>query len=324
MTDLTRNRGRQNLLKAKTVHPVRCLLSACLLLLPFSLHAQAPADISGAADHPAVDRFPASGIVGYNTDEDVTHQLVLGSMQRVAGRVTPEYAERLRGDLTEITYEISQAFTGRDVYDYFIEQFEEKGYAPLFNCVGRNCGSSNHWANNVFDNRILYGPERYQYYTAYDTGDAEPSYFSLYIITRGNRRIYAHLEVLDLSEPSNETVGMNPRTMLDRLQQDYSIALPSLFFDDNDRLTEDSDLGPTVAMLNLNSTIRVFIVGHLYRDQPVEILQDRSLLRAQNVVEELTGAGIDPERAEAVGVGPLAPQCNIGDCEERIEVVLRP
>ena len=78
-------------------------------------------------------------------------------------------------------------------------QLTAKNYEVLYSCGGRECGSSNYWANDIFRNRILYGPERNQYFIAFRANPAleESPYFSVYIITRVNRKIYAYIEIVE-------------------------------------------------------------------------------------------------------------------------------
>ena len=67
----------------------------------------------------------------------------------------------------------------------------------LFSCDARDCGSSNEWANGVFNVRELYGPDRNQVYRAYVIEQAEHwSYIALYLIERGNQRSYVHIDHL--------------------------------------------------------------------------------------------------------------------------------
>ena len=74
-------------------------------LLPF-LGVSAFAQLAGVSanynDHPLFDRFPDSEIISVEFDEDVNYRLVLSSLQRTRGLVTPESSERLRGDVTKI------------------------------------------------------------------------------------------------------------------------------------------------------------------------------------------------------------------------------
>ena len=94
-----------------------------------------------------------------------------------------------------------QDFDGQEVFEFFLQQIRNKNYRTMFQCQGRECGNSAYWANTVFENRILYGPETNQYFAAVEVpGDnAANAYLSIYVTTRTNRRIYAHIEVLEES-----------------------------------------------------------------------------------------------------------------------------
>jgi hypothetical protein len=86
---------------------------------------------------------------------------------------------------------------------------EVLGGDVLFQCGGRDCGRSNDWANQVFEQAILYGPDSNQYYAAFERQDL---LVALYGIERGNKRVYAHLRFL---EPRGE-VGLEPNALLAR------------------------------------------------------------------------------------------------------------
>lgn len=299
------------------------MLSA-LLGMVLALPAVAQTDTAGAMDHPALTRFPESWIVDYQRQERVNYLLVLGMMRRAGGRVVPENAVRLHGTVTRITYEIPQLFSGGDAYEFFLEQAESRDYRPLFACSSRECGNSNYWANDVFDIRTLYGPERNQYYLAAEL--AEPGterYLSLYVITRANRRIYAHVEIIEVDRASD--AGSTPATSRDlqSLLQQGSVRLRSLIFDDEDNLVVSEGLGSVVQLLEENPDLAIYIVAYLRQPGAFRSLMQRSLNRAETVRDALVDLGVDGSRIEAQGVGPLAPRCAEGDCDERVELVLQ-
>ena len=148
-----------------------CRLSLLLLCgLPLAGHGQPDEPVVGFTGHSLINGYPYSEIIERNLQRDINHRIVLGGLERIRGEVIPEDSERLRGDVTRITYEVSQEFTGADVYQFFKEEIDSRNYEMLFECVGRGCGSSNYWANDIFRNRILYGPESNQYYMAFRAG----------------------------------------------------------------------------------------------------------------------------------------------------------
>ena len=283
-------------------------------------------DVAGSADPAIPERFPGSDIVDYRDSPSTNYQLVLGRMQRVNGRVTPGRAERVTGHLTRVTYRIPPGFSAEEVFDYFRDQLLQGADTALFVCQGRGCGSSNFWANDVFNNRILYGPEANQYYLAAnpDTGEGRNAYVAVYVVARASRSVYAHIDVLEL--PSGETLSLqtSPVALLQQLRREQSVVLPGIVFDDQDEMTENSGISLAADALRREPLLDVYIVGHLNREgQDLDSLQDRSSKRADRVRQALIEAGVRSDRIIAAGVGPLAPTCSAGECQQRIELVLR-
>ena len=314
------------------------LLLGCL---PHVGHAQPGEPVVGFTDHSLISGYPYSEIVARELQRDINHRIVLGGLERIRGEVIPEDSERLRGDVTRITYEVSQEFSGEDVYQFYKEEIDARNYELLFECQGRGCGSSNYWANDIFRNRILYGPESNQYYMAFraNPGLENDPYFSVYIITRVNRRIYAYLEIVEpagtlepeqvaaIAEPQAVVASAGSMTGADlsqRLRQQGSVILPAIAFQANDRLPASMNVEPIVAALNADQTLNVYLVAHLtVSGQSLEVLMRRSAARANALRQALIAAGIEARRIQAAGVGPLAPSCAGSDCEERVELVLR-
>lgn len=303
----------------------RTLAAVASLLLVSAAMAQ-PAVIENAfADHPLLSGFPDSEIVNVEYIEDVNYRFVLGSLQRTRGQVVPEHSERLRGNVTKILYEVSQQYTGADVYQYYLDQIQENGYTQLFSCVGRACGSSNYWANDIFRNRILYGPERNQYYLALKTGTGlgADSNIALYIITRGNRRLYAYLEVIETASEQSLAAENDIDRLTQTLHGQGSVILSGVTFGPGDRLISAGELSQLVEILNQDPSLQIYLVAHLRDTGSVEDLMARSLQRANLLRQEFIGRGIDGDRISAQGVGPLAPACASGSCDQRIELVLQ-
>ena len=315
-----------DLMKKTTQLFISFLLNASLMsYLSVSAVAQ-PADLTGNYnDHPLLDRFPDSEIVSVEFNEDANYRLVLSGLQRTRGVVTPETSERLRGDVTKIIYEVVQEFTGEDVFRFFQGQLTDRGYSDLFTCNGRGCGSSNYWANDIFRNRILYGPERNQYYLAarVDIESEMSAYLALYIITRGNRQIYAYVEIIEPGGTKTRIDVIEENELLDTLLEDGSVVASTLSFITDNRLSPQSNLAPIVNMLRTDMSLNVYLVVHLGGSGSLESLMSRSLARAELLKQQIQDQGINGDRITAQGVGPLAPTCAVGNCQDRIEVVLR-
>ncbi len=306
----------------------KSLLLLTLVIVPVaSVFAQASAvpSAAGFRDHPLLSPFPYSEIIEMSFEEDVNHRIVLGSLQRTRGEVIPEDSQRIRGDLTKINYEISDEFSGDDVFEFYEELISSGEFTELFSCSGRGCGSSNYWANDIFGNRVLYGPERNQYYVAFTINtDLEfDPLVSLYIITRGNRKVYAYFEIIEEGGAVMPPNLIDAEEFVSSLNDRGSVVIPNVEFDDGDRLAADSDLTLLMAILEFDAEIEVYLVAHLQGEQTLENLMQRSLVRANSLRQALIAQGIDPGRVIAQGVGPLAPACAEANCAERVELVLQ-
>lgn len=303
---------------------------AALMLL--AVPAWSQSDVSGASDYAGFERFPGASIVDFRQEASTIYALALGRMQRAAGTVAPSQSERFQGHLRRITYAIPDGYSAEEVYGFYRNQLLSQDQRELFACQGRGCGSSNFWANDVFGNRILYGPETSQFYLAstYQSdvdGLDVNGYAALYVVTRANRRMYAHLDFLELTPQvaaeQREGLSVTPQAAQIRLERERSVVITRLAFDDNDELINEEGVELIVDLLQRNGLMQVYIVGHLQDDETIDVLQQRSLQRAQQVVERVVAAGIDANRVQAQGVGPLAPYCRPGPCGQRIELVLR-
>lgn len=302
---------------------VTLLILMWVLLTPDGW-AQSSADVSGAADYSGIARFPGSHISDYRQSGDINYRLALGRMQRVNGRVTPGREERVQGVLTRITYQIPSGYSGLNVFEHFATQLLADG-VELFRCQGRGCGSSNFWANDIFANRVLYGPEADQFYMASTLGTADniSAYVAVYVITRGNRSVYAHLDILQLPQTAEDATTETPEALALRLRQEGSVRIRGVSFTDDDELRDASGLALVARALHSDPLLRVYIVGHLSGPDTLDSLLARSRQHAETIMEHLIAEGINADRLNAQGIGPLAPACQPGPCTDRVELVLQ-
>lgn len=301
------------------------MLAIAAALMASAVMSQPQLTEDGFDDHPLLAGFPDSEISSVEYAEDVNYRFVLGSLQRTRGLVVPEDSERIRGNVSKILYEISQEFTGADVYQYYLDQIDENNYTQLFTCEGRACGSSNYWANDIFGNRILYGPERNQYYLAIRAGaDGETdASIAVYIITRGNRRLYAYLEIVEVAREPSQDDASDIERLTKSLQQRGSVDVSGLSFASDDSLVSEGELGLMIELMNQDPSVQIYLVAHLRAGGSIAELLTRSLARANLLRQTMIDRGIDAGRIIAQGVGPLAPVCVGSACNQRVELVLQ-
>lgn len=255
------------------------VLFGCLL----AGSAFAQSDLRGSSDHPSIERFPLSYIVSYSGRDVPEYRVILGGLQKVDGVIRPEKEERSKGNLTRITYRIPSGHSALEPFKSMRDQLINLGAETLFQCGGRDCGSSNYWANSVFRISRLYGVDQTQNYLVARKGS---TYFVIYTVTRGNKRVYAHLEVLE------------------SLQNDITAQLQSLGYV---RVPMQSELPESLyEYLQANPNNVLWVVGFDRSGGTVEKTLSLSQQAAENLAGELKSrAGNAQIRVFAAGA--LAP-----------------
>lgn len=175
----------------------RYLLSLLLvcLLTPGGLQAQEPPlDLfDWLESSPYAERIDQS-------DRKVRAHLVgLGRIKKVRGDWSPEKLERLNGRVLSSTWRITEGAGSALMFDEAVAAIEERDDARLlFSCEARACGASVQWANMVFGQRILYGTESSQRYSAYALGEEGEARHRVvvYASARTSARQYLHTEIV--------------------------------------------------------------------------------------------------------------------------------
>ena len=275
-----------------------CVTLICLLL-PTST-AFAAVDIADARDPLDLERFPRSWIVLYERDDQlVNREFVVSRVDKTRRDVRVEREVRTPAALESATYEMPAGSRAQDVINHYLERV---GTGELFSCRGRSCGRSNHWANHIFKQAILFGPDHNQYYFAGEFGDR---LLSLYVIERGNKRVYAHLTVLTPQQPVAVTYNQE---MVDQLSGNGFVVLEGITPNTDGSLSEQardrlSDLAQSLQVLNGQE---VFVVCHLYGSLATDELLERAGSCSEEAVE-LLGAADGPTLI-AFAAGPLLPR----------------
>ena len=133
------------------------------------------------------------------------YSLALGIYKKIDNRWQPEESLRLKaGKLTRYTLTLDENYSAEEVFAFYHQQLPAQQVSTLFTCEGRDCGSSNVWANNHFKIRQLYGLDQFQFYGVYQWQSESTSpvhYITLYAVRRGNGRIYTQI---DIFSPDNQ------------------------------------------------------------------------------------------------------------------------
>src|SRR5690606_1966978 len=141
-----------------------------------------------------------------------------------------------------------------------------------------------------------------QYYLAASVAaEGGTAYVAVYVITRANRRMYAHLDIL---EPSGQAAGIRatPEAIVRQLQRDGSVVLQEIEFGADDAIINTAGIDLAVSALRREPLLDVYIVGHLQASEPLDQLLERSTARAERVRQALIDAGISQNRLTSRGV----------------------
>jgi hypothetical protein len=161
---------------------------ATIILLIWSL--------SGLAQTPDLQPWAHAGEFSQSSPGETDYLLGLGALQKVGGRWRHKQSQALRGELTRTTWQVDDGFTAEEAYDWYRRQLSADAEL-LFECQGRSCGSSAQWADRVFGERVLYGHDERQHYSAWRLQKDSATWFIvLYASDRANRRHFLRLDTL--------------------------------------------------------------------------------------------------------------------------------
>lgn len=155
-----------------------------------------------------LEHYAKSSLIEQQERHDVLYLLPVSKPQKVNGRWRHEKQKELQVTILQQTFELDPNVGLGALRRYYQNAFKSIQEALLFSCTGLACGSSNQWANGVFAKKVLYGPDRQQFYqvgslghfnltAASATSHAKNQnlnvYLQAYLVQRGNRRVYLHL-----------------------------------------------------------------------------------------------------------------------------------
>ena len=88
-----------------------------------------------------------------------------------------------------------------------------------------------------------------------DTESEMSAYVALYIITRGNRQIYAYVEIIEPGGTKARIDSIEENELLETLLEDGSVVASTLSFITDSRLSTQSNLAPIVNMLRTDMSV---------------------------------------------------------------------
>lgn len=140
-----------------------------------------------------VELFEGAILINEERISTRNYSLALGPYEKSGNLWQAEEKQRIAGNVLKQTHEIPRDFSVQDAFEFYIDVLGGNAKV-LYQCESFNCGASNNWANVHFDIKQLYGLDRHQFYqvTELENGD----FATVYVVRRGNRRIFAQIEII--------------------------------------------------------------------------------------------------------------------------------
>jgi len=248
----------------------------------------------------SLEAYPGAEVVHSSVDKEIkSRRIILGALKKINNVLEPKFYQYVSGTESSTTYYIPVERRVSKVVEFYRDQVD-KSANVLFSCEGRDCGSSNYWANTVFKTPLLYGPEQYQrYMIARDP--ATNTYIAIYVGQRGTKKIYVHVLITNAVEKQSTFVK---GSLADSLQTRGKFVIPT-----EDFLLENSEITDIVDFMAVNPQSTLTLVAHdsLQSNESIEESLQRTLRLSNSVRSNIVARGISKERIQTFGIGPLSP-----------------
>jgi len=159
------------------------------------------------------------------------HRFLLSTPKRISNTLNIEKEVQLAGDRSNLLLKIKPTGNSKDAYLFYKGLIGESGQVS-YSCEERACGSSNYWANSIFNESKLYGRDSEQYYLAGHLNLKGQNYFvSVYVVKNGRKQQYIYLSyILDKAKKIDlaATEAVKNINQLRLWQQGVSYEKPSL------------------------------------------------------------------------------------------------
>ncbi len=282
-------------------------------------------DIQGSKDHPLITRYPNSKIGYYEEQNYITYNIATG--QQTGYKQIKDWV-KAQGKLTRIYYIIKGNTTVTEIYSNYLSALNKNGFKILAEGIedaknvsqkiGGRTFLTTFYASNPFpvnkEINLLNGSST-SGGSGYIAAHLDKPGSEVYI-TAGFAQYKADeklvlVDILEKTIMEEDLIKVNAGEMLKGLNATGKIVLYGIYFD-FDKTDVKSESKPTLEeiakLLNLDASLKLFVVGHTDSKGAYDYNMNLSAKRAEAVVKELiTNYNIPASRLKSAGVGPLAP-----------------
>ena len=283
-----------------------------------------PAKAAPIEDHPLVSRYEGSTPTRRDEESFQSFKLITG--------VVPDSLDfeslELAGRLTRINYENPAERSSLEILANYEQAIVGAGGEVIFTCRETECGpgfAGSRWGRF---NGSIHLPGVGGYVAGRIASGEDVAYVAVGVAKRRHQ-----VTIVEVEDMETGLVTIDPEALGQELDRLGHVAIPGVYFDTGKAtLTPESGeaLNAMAAILSARPNLAVWVVGHTDWTGAFDLNASLSDARAKAVVDALaTSHGIDPDRLEGHGVGPLAPRAaNDADtgrsANRRVELVRRP
>ncbi len=206
--------------------------------------------------------FPRAELVEETQVKNSEYRLVLSELKRKQATTSGEVERLISGDMTRQFWQLSVNHEVEQVLEHYLTQWKDA--QVMYRCSGLDCGSSNFWANKIFENAKLYGRDANQAYLVAMIPGSPNRIFVLYAVQRSKQKLYFNLdEITSTDALTGEEVER--RQLMTSLQQEAGW-LEGMHVTDG-RIDEKQSDVLLNTLKNLDGSIkrRLYLVVHCYQ-----------------------------------------------------------
>lgn len=268
----------------------------------------------------APEPFPQSRLQLTKDVKSSGHLVLFSPIREVRNEIRSEVMARLPVDGQAQLYEINRDASREAARDHYLKQLQVRGAQVLFECSGINCGRSNVWANQVFEQPRILGRDTSQDYTVAAVADEQGRQWltAVYTVTRGNLREYVWVEHLSVT-PGTIIPGFEVTSGRVRgpVVVPWSGGITFKFdfsADDRRRLLDwAGDEGAEVVLVSF---------AELKNGEPLDASIKRAQQAGHSLAELLGKTGVSQSQIRVISIGPAVQSATPNRQSNRVEVVV--
>ena len=273
-----------------------------------------------SAQMPPPEPFPEARLDLEINIKSPGHLVLFSPVREVNNEIRSASMARLPVKGVGQLFEVQGGANREEARDHYLRELQARGAQILFECSGRNCGRSNVWANEIFDQSSLYGRDNNQDYLVAGSVDenGQPWLTLVYTVTRANQRQFVWVEHLVAPQGTNiPGMGNESARIKGPVIVPWQGGITYRFeWSSADRRIINDWAGEAEAKVILTA------YSQLKNDETLEASMERAEAAAQSLSQVLAKSGVSESRQMIITVGPTVVIPNPDRQGDRVEVMV--